>query len=218
MSTQAVVTIVAIVVIVLLAAAVAVATRKRRSTQLREEFGPEYDRTVGDAGKRRDAEKDLAARKDEYAELDLRPLTPAARERYTSSWTQVQAKFVDAPALAVSEADTLVTQLMADRGYPTEDFDVQARLLSVEHAHVLESYRSAHTVELASRARQATTEDIRNAMLDFRRVFEDVMAESDAESDNTDDASDTRNSTGDSEPYPVEPTDRETESESRLRP
>lgn len=216
MSTQAVVTIVAIVVIVLLAAAVAVATRKRRSTQLREEFGPEYDRTVGDAGKRRDAEKDLAARKDEYAELDLRPLTPAARERYTSSWTQVQAKFVDAPALAVSEADTLVTQLMADRGYPTEDFDVQARLLSVEHAHVLESYRSAHTVELASRARQATTEDIRNAMLDFRRVFEDVMAESDNTSDGS--GSDTRNSTGDSEPYPVEPTDRETESESRLRP
>ncbi|MDX6220584.1 MAG: hypothetical protein QOJ48_2265 [Frankiales bacterium] len=216
MSTQAVVTVVAIVVIVLLAAAVAVATRKRRSTQLREEFGPEYDRTVGDAGKRRDAEKDLAARKDEYAELDLRPLTPAARERYTSSWTQVQAKFVDAPALAVSEADTLVTQLMADRGYPTEDFDVQARLLSVEHAHVLESYRSAHTVELASRARQATTEDIRNAMLDFRRVFEDVMAESDNTSDGS--GSDTRNSTGDSEPYPVEPTDRETESESRLRP
>ncbi|MCW2670180.1 MAG: hypothetical protein JWO27_2077 [Frankiales bacterium] len=216
MSTQAVVTIVAIVVIVLLAAAVAVATRRRRSTQLREEFGPEYDRTVGDAGKRRDAEKDLAARKDEYAELDLRPLTPAARERYTSSWTQVQAKFVDAPALAVSEADTLVTQLMADRGYPTEDFDVQARLLSVEHAHVLESYRSAHGVELASRARQASTEDIRNAMLDFRRVFEDVMAES----DNTSDDSDTRNSTGDSEPYPVEPTGRETEteSESRLRP
>ncbi|MDX6265396.1 MAG: hypothetical protein QOD70_136 [Frankiales bacterium] len=216
MSTQAVVTIVAIVVIVLLAAAVAVATRKRRSTQLREEFGPEYDRTVGDAGKRRDAEKDLAARKDEYAELDLRPLTPAARERYTSSWTQVQAKFVDAPALAVSEADTLVTQLMADRGYPTEDFDVQARLLSVEHAHVLESYRSAHGVELASRARQATTEDIRNAMLDFRRVFEDVMAESDNTSGGS--GSDTRNSTGDSEPYPVEPTDRETESESRLRP
>ncbi|MCW2707371.1 MAG: hypothetical protein JWM22_1213 [Frankiales bacterium] len=216
MSTQAVVTIVAIVVIVLFAAAVAVATRRRRSTQLREEFGPEYDRTVGDAGKRRDAEKDLAARKDEYAELDLRPLTPAARERYTSSWTQVQAKFVDAPALAVSEADTLVTQLMADRGYPTEDFDVQARLLSVEHAHVLESYRSAHTVELASRARQATTEDIRNAMLDFRRVFEDVMAESDNTSDGS--GSDTRNSTGDSEPYPVEPTGRETETESRLRP
>jgi hypothetical protein len=217
MSTQAVVTLVAIVVIVAFAVVVAVAAGKQRSTRLRQEFGPEYDRTVRDADKRREAEKELAARKDEHAELDLRPLTPAARERYLSSWAEVQARFVDAPALAVNEADTLVTQLMAERGYPTEDFDAQARLLSVEHAHVLDSYRSAHDVELSSRTRQASTEDIRNAMLDFRRVFEDVMADSRDDRD----ANDPRgagDSTAASEPYPDDPTSRETQAQERLRP
>jgi hypothetical protein len=173
---HAVIAIIVVVVVILLLAVVAAAARKRRSSRLRGEFGPEYDRTVQGAGKRRHAEKELSARKDEHDQLQLRALTPAARERYTASWTQVQAKFVDAPVLAVNEADTLVTQLMADRGYPTDNFDAQARLLSVEHGHVLDGYRSAHDVELKSRAQQASTEDIRNAMLDFRRVFEDLMA------------------------------------------
>jgi hypothetical protein len=182
MSTQTVVTIVVIAVIVLLvAAAAAAAARSRRSRQLQEEFGPEYDRTVEGTGKRRDAERDLAARRDEHAQLELRPLTPAARERYQSSWSQVQGRFVDTPVLALNEADSLVTQMMAERGYPTEDFDSQARLLSVEHGHVLDSYRSAHEVELASRRQQAGTEAIRNAMLDFRSVFEDLMAAPDAQ-------------------------------------
>jgi hypothetical protein len=183
MSTAAVIALVVIVILALLVAAIlAAAARKRRTDRLRGEFGNEYDRTLDDAGKRRTAEKDLAARKEEHAELELRPLSAAARERYTASWTQVQARFVDSPVLAVSEADALVTELMNERGYPTDEFDSQARLLSVEHGHVLESYRSAHAVELESRTQRAGTEDIRNAMLDFRRVFEDVMGE--AASDN----------------------------------
>lgn len=190
MSTQAVIAIVIVVAVVVVAVAlVAAAARKRRSSRLRGEFGSEYDRTVQDTGKRRQAERDLADRKDEHDRLQLRPLTPAARERYTASWTQLQVKFLDAPVLAVNEADTLVTELMADRGYPTDNFDAQARLLSVEHAHVLDGYRSAHDVELKSRAQEASTEDIRNAMLDFRRVFEDLM---------------TTEGPTDNGPYPVE--------------
>jgi hypothetical protein len=207
MSTQAVIAIVIVaVVVVLLLAVVAAAARKRRSNRLRGEFGPEYDRTVQDTGKRRQAEKDLSARRAEHDQLQLRALTPAARERYTASWTQLQAKFIDAPVLAVNEADTLVTQLMAERGYPTEDFDAQARVLSVEHAHVLEGYRSAHDVELKSRAQQASTEDIRNAMLDFRRVFEDLM---------------TTEGSSDDGPYPSERSDQPqaaTDVGSRQRP
>ncbi|MCU1595549.1 MAG: hypothetical protein JWO12_2941 [Frankiales bacterium] len=180
MSTSEVVAVVIVaIVIVLLAASVAAASRKRRTNRLREDFGPEYDRTLEDAGKRRDAEKELAARKDEHGQLQLRPLSVATRQRYTQSWTALQAKFVDAPALAVSEADALVTALMAERGYPTDSFDEQSRLLSVEHGHVLDSYRAAHEIELASRAGQASTEAVRNAMLDFRRVFEDVMGDVD---------------------------------------
>lgn len=178
MSTQGVVAIVIVVIVALLLIAVAAAAaRHRRTKRLRSEFGPEYDRTVGGAGKRRDAEKDLLARKDEHAQLELRELTPAARERYLTNWTQVQSKFVDSPVIAVNEADELVTQVLAERGYPTEDFDTQARLLSVEHAHVLENYRAAHQVELNSRAQQANTEQIRNALLDFRSVFEEVIAD-----------------------------------------
>jgi hypothetical protein len=177
MDTPTLIAVIALVVVVLLLVALGLAAaRKRRSAALREEFGPEYDRALDDTGKRRDAEKDLAARKDEHDQLELRPLTPAARERYTASWTAAQARFVDAPAQALNEADALVTQLMAERGYPTDDFDSRTRLLSVEHAHVLDDYRSAHEVELASRARTADTESVRNAMLDFRRVFEDLMA------------------------------------------
>ena len=170
--------IVVAVVILLLIAIVLMVVRNRKSKRLRQEFGPEYDRTIESKGKRRQAEKDLEARKDERAHLELRPLSAATRERYTSSWTHVQAKFVDEPVLAVNEADSLVTQLMSERGYPTDDFDTQSRLLSVDHVHVLEAYRSAHEIELRSRAQQASTEDIRHAMLGFRRVFEDVLADS----------------------------------------
>lgn len=194
MDTPTVIAIVALVVVLLLVTLGLAAARKRRTTALREEFGPEYDRTVDDTGKRRAAEKELAARKEEHEQLELRPLTPAARERYTASWTATQAKFVDAPAQALGEADALVTQLMAERGYPTDDFDNRTRLLSVEHAHVLDDYRAAHEVELASRARTADTESVRNAMLDFRRVFEDLMQVD-----------------PDAEPYPTDtPAQRET--------
>jgi hypothetical protein len=176
MSTQSTVVVVALVVVLLVLAVAA--ARRHRTSRLRNEFGGEYDRTVDGVGKRRQAEKDLAARKEEHAQLELRPLSAAARERYTSEWTQVQARFVDAPAMALSEADTLVTRLLAERGYPTDGFDEQSRLLSVEHAHVLDGYRAAHDVELTGRTTgQVDTEAVRNAMLDFRRVFEDVIGE-----------------------------------------
>lgn len=176
-TTLVVIIIVVVVVLAIIAAAVAAAARKRRTQKLQSEFGPEYDRSVEGSGKRRDAERDLAARKDEHAELELRPLSAAARQRYLVSWTATQNKFVDAPELALNEADTLVTQLMAERGYPTKDFDKQARLLSVDHAHVLSDYRSAHDVELASHGHTADTESVRNAMLDFRKVFEELVEE-----------------------------------------
>lgn len=176
MSTQNVVTVIAVAAVVLLVVAIAaVLLRHRRSAQLRETFGSEYDRTVEETGKRRHAERELQSRREEHASLQLRELTPAARDRYTSEWTAVQTTFVDAPVEALTQADTLVTRLMAERGYPTEDFDEQARLLSVEHGQVLEGYRAAHEVELASREKRATTESIRRAMLDFRQVFEDLM-------------------------------------------
>lgn len=179
MTTQTVIAIVVVaVLLVVLGALAAQAMRRRQSQRLRQEFGPEYDRTVEDAGTRRDAERELAARKQEHDQLELRPLTPAARERYTTSWAQVQSRFVDAPTLALHEGDTLVTQLMAERGYPADGFDQQARMLSVENAEVLDRYRSAHEVELAARSQQAGTEQVRHALIDLRTVFEQLVTES----------------------------------------
>lgn len=177
MTTQTVIGIVVVVVLLVVLAAVVQAVRSRRSQQLREEFGPEYERTVEGADSRRDAERDLAARKEEHAQLELQPLTPAARERYTTSWAQVQSRFVDAPSLALHEGDTLVTQLMAERGYPADDFDTKARMLSVENAQVLDRYRAAHEVELASRDQRAGTEEVRHALIDLRAVFEQLVTE-----------------------------------------
>ena len=184
MSSTEIVAIVLVLVIALLLVLVAMtALRKRRSANLRNDFGKEYDRTVEEAGKRRDAEKELLARKEEHGSLELRPLTRTAQQRFTSAWTGIQTRFVDTPALALTEADALVTQLLSERGYPVDDFDTKTRLLSVEHTDVLEAYRHAHDVEEQSRARTADTETVRNAFLDFRRVFEDVMAGAAADDD-----------------------------------
>jgi hypothetical protein len=167
MSTASVVALVLIVLAALLVVAV-IAVRKRRSSALRAEFGPEYDRAD---------ERDLRARKEEHEQLTLRDLTPAARQRFTDAWASAQSSFVDTPALALTQADTLVTQLLTERGYPVDDFDTKARLLSVDHSDVMDSYRAAHEVEVANQAGTAGTEAIRNAFLDFRQVFETVLAQ-----------------------------------------
>ena len=169
--------VIAVVVILGLVGAIALQTRKTR--RLQQTFGNEYDRTLDEAGKRRHAEKELQARQQEHAELELRPLTPAARERFMQEWIAAQTHFVDTPAVALTEADALVTQLLHEIGYPVDDFETKSRLMSVEHSQVLDDYRAAHEVELASRAKTADTETVRNAFLDFRHVF-DALLGSDA--------------------------------------
>ena len=171
-------TIAAVVVVaaaIVLALAVWAAARRRRTSQLRSTFGSEYDRTVAESDKRRDAERELADRKSMHDELELRPLAPASRQRYMTQWGALQTRFVDSPVLALHEADELVTSLMGERGYPTDDFDTRARLLSVEHTAVLDSYRHAHGIAADSRQGNADTEQVRQAMLGFRSVFEDLL-------------------------------------------
>ena len=176
MSTSQVVTLVVVVLVVLVLALVAAAAKRRRRTeQLRGTFGSEYDRTLDATGRRKDAERDLAERKARYDALELRPLSAASRERYQSQWVGVQTRFVDDPEAALSQGDQLVTRLMDERGFPTDDVDTQERLLSVEHAHVLDSFRAGHATEERVRAGQAGTEEVRQAMLHFRTVFEDLL-------------------------------------------
>jgi len=174
MATWVWIVIVAAVVIVLLLAAWTVASR-RRSTQLKGRFGPEYDRTVGDADSRRKAERELRERQERRAQLDIRPLTPAARERYSGQWQTTQARFVDDPGAAVNDADRLVQQVMRERGYPTDDFDRRAADISVDYPHIVEIYRAAHGTAVAHGQGEASTEDLRQSLVHYRSLFEELL-------------------------------------------
>jgi hypothetical protein len=162
-------------VVVVIAVLVWVAMNKRRTTMLREEFGPEYDRTLSDREDRRSAESELAERRARRDRLDIRPLEPAARMRYTVQWGEVQSRFVDQPALALAQADELVSAVMRDRGYPMDDFDQRAADLSVDHPVVVENYRHAHRISGRVGSKQATTEDMRQALVHYRALFAELL-------------------------------------------
>jgi hypothetical protein len=162
-----------VVVVVVVAALAIVATRQRRRTELRRRFGPEYDRTVEAAEDRRAAEAELRGREKWRAELDIRPLPEEARVRYAHEWQDVQEHFVDQPSDAVAAADRLIYSVMEARGYPVGDFDAQADLVSVDHAEVVENYRYAHGIH--QRVRQASTEDLREALVRYRSLFDELL-------------------------------------------
>jgi hypothetical protein len=162
------------VIVVLVAAAIAGwAIMRRRS--LRERFGPEYDRAVSESSGRLAAERELRAREKRHAELDVRPLSAESRQRYTVEWEALQAQFLDTPSEAVRTGDTLVTRLVAERGYPTEDFEERLADLSVEHAHTLSHYREAHEIAQRNERSEATTEQLRQALVHYRALFTDLL-------------------------------------------
>jgi hypothetical protein len=167
-----------IVVAVLVVVAVIWALlRRRRTAGLRQTFGPEYDRTVNETDSRRRAESELASRRDRRADLDIRPLTPAARARHEERWRQIQMAFVDDPSGAMREADEAVILVMRERGYPMDDFEQRAADLSVDHPNVVHNYRAAHGIAMANDHGQASTEDLRQAMVSYRSLFEDLLGE-----------------------------------------
>ena len=168
-----VIAIVAIAVIVSLVAS----ARKRRTTVLREQFGPEYDRMVELADDMRKAEGELTARQDRRAGLDIRPLTPSSRDRYVDAWRSVQSGFVDEPEASLIQANRLVLLVMGERGYPMDDFEQRAADISVDHPKVVENYRAAHAVSDSAQTRQATTEDMRQGLVNYRALFEDLLGE-----------------------------------------
>src|SRR3954454_18720653 len=164
--------IVVLVVVVLLAVA---ASRRRRTTELRDRFGPEYDRTVEATDDRRGAEQTLLDRSRRRDRLDIRPLPEAARARYAEQWRGIQERFIDDPAGSVGAAHALLDQVMGERGYPTSDFEEQADLVSVDHPRVVENYRAAYGVYTRQRDGKATTEDLRDALVRYRSLFEELL-------------------------------------------
>jgi hypothetical protein len=149
----------------------------RRTKTLQGRFGEEYDRTVEGVGSKRDAEAELAARAERRDSFDIRPLAPGARERYATEWERIQARFVDDPGGAVHEADGLIQSVMADRGYPVDDFDQRAADLSVDHPQVVENYREGHRLARAAELGNGTTEDLRRALQAYRALFDELLGE-----------------------------------------
>jgi hypothetical protein len=169
--------IVIVVAIVALAAVAWYVFSQRRTTQLRDRFGPEYDRVSGDVGSKREAESELREREARRENLEIRPLDEASRTRYQESWQDVQKQFVDDPPAAVDAADSLLRAVMGERGYPAEeDFDRRAADVSVDHPHVVESYREGRRLAHASRTDDdSTTENLRKAMNHYRALFEELV-------------------------------------------
>ncbi|HEY2195401.1 MAG TPA: hypothetical protein VGH76_24300 [Actinomycetospora sp.] len=173
----AVIVIIVVVVVLALAGGGLALARRKRSQQLQEQFGPEYDRAVEKSDSKSEAEKELASRRKRHAELDLRSLDPQTRERFRGDWKQVQGEFVDDPGGAVEKADSLVTTIMRERGYPVEDFDRRADDISVEHPRVVENYREARRVRDAHRNGSAGTEDLRGAVTSYRSLVDALLDE-----------------------------------------
>ena len=170
--------IIALVAIVVAGIAAWLFLRKRRTERLRTQFGgAEYDRAVKEDGSRRHAEAGLKERTERVESLSIRPLAAADRARFVESWRRVQARFVDGPGGAVTEADQLLGDVMSTRGYPVSDFEQRAADISVDHPLVLENYRTAHGIAVRQTQGQANTEDLRQAMIHYRTLFEELVGD-----------------------------------------
>jgi len=169
--------LVAIVVVVVLVAAAAIwmASRRRRSAELREQFGPEYAQAVHEYGDGRNAEKELVARTHRVEQLQIRPLAPEQSAQYADDWRSTQTRFVDDPEAAIVQADRLVISVMQARGYPMTDFEQRAADVSVDHPQVVSNYRAAHAIAERSARGEAGTEDCRQAMVHYRSLFDDLI-------------------------------------------
>ena len=165
--------------IAILAIGVRMVAQRRRTEKLRAQFGPEYERELERMQDRRRVEGKLDDRWKRVEHLHIRPLTPRDRARFIESWRMVQAHFVDNPGAAVDEADRLLADVMATRGYPTSNSSVEQRAadISVDHAAVVQNYRSAHDIAVLHSRGKATTEELRQATIHFRSVFEELINE-----------------------------------------
>lgn len=167
--------VVAAIVIIAIIVAIAAASRRAKSARLQRRFGPEYERTVRSNGDRTQAERELEAREQRVKRFHIEELPAGARDRYMEEWRTVQTRFVDQPKDAVSQADHLVENVMRDRGYPLDEFDQRVADLSPDHPVVVQNYRAAHDIASRADRGEASTEDLRQAMVHYRTLFTDLL-------------------------------------------
>jgi hypothetical protein len=168
-----------ILAVVLIAAALGVIAwlvmQKQRSSKLRQRFGPEYDRAVNEFGSKTKAETELRKREERVGRLNITPLTPADAARFSQSWSALQGRFIDSPKGVVAEADLLVRELMAKRGYPMGDFELRAADISVDHPGVVKNYRAAQAIASRDLRGEADTEELRKAVVHYRTLFDELL-------------------------------------------
>lgn len=168
--------VVIIAVVIVIAAAVGwYVYRRERSRKLFARFGPEYDRAVEHYGSRGRAENELLARQHRMEKVHIRHLSEEDRDRFTAQWQKTQSNFVDDPPGTIHEADRLVCEVMQARGYPVSDFEHQAEDLSVDHPLVIRNYRLAHQIALRQENGEASTEDLRQALVHYRDLFDELL-------------------------------------------
>ena len=177
MNSGQILVLVLVIAAIVVAGLIFVAARKRRSQKLREQFGPEYDRVVREEGNVGKGEQVLAFRQKHREKLKIHALSDSQRSSYLERWKEVQSRFVDDPRGSVTVADSLVTDVMQARGYPIGDFEQRAADISVDHPVVVDNYRAAHDIALRHSRGQASTEDLRKAMVHYRALFEELLGE-----------------------------------------
>lgn len=149
--------------------------RRRRSARLKEHYGPEYDRTVGELGEQSAAEAELLQREKKRRKLDITALTAEARQEHSATWQRVQTDFVDDPQDAIGRAERLVTRVMRERGYPIDDFEQRAADVSVDHPDIVANYRSAHAIYASQHHGEISTEQARQAFVHYRALFDRLL-------------------------------------------
>ena len=149
--------------------------QKQRTLKLKQRFGPEYDMTVSELGSRVKAESELTSREKRVAGLEIVPLSPADAVRFTQAWSALQGRFIDNPKKVVLDADHLVQELMAKRGYPMGDFEHRAANISVHHPGVVAAYRAARDIAARDERGEADTEELRKAVVHYRSLFDELL-------------------------------------------
>jgi hypothetical protein len=152
------------------------AYRERETGRIRSHFGPEYERLAGERGAEA-AEQELARREKRATRFEIKPLAAEDRRRFETRWQDVQKEFVDDPKGSLAHADALLGEVMAARGYPVQDFEQRAADLSVDHPIVVQHYHAAHSIALRHRDGRTTTEDLRQAMIHYRALFEELVSD-----------------------------------------
>ncbi|MGI5132158.1 hypothetical protein ACQEVB_35510 [Pseudonocardia sp. CA-107938] len=174
-------TLVLIIVVIVLVLVVAIGgfmlARARRSQQLQDRYGPEYQRSLDETGDRRAAEAELAEREARRKKLDVRDLSAEERQHFAASWTEVQRGFVDDPVRAVREADALVVEIMRTRGFPADDADRRTDDIAVDHPEIAQRYRDARAVRDATNQGSVDTETQRNAITSYRDLVEALLGD-----------------------------------------